>query len=123
MSTENTKQENHADIAEAANVVPQEKDRDEIAPEGASKTGARIGAGIVTLIFILTAIAPPRLSRFVPLLFVIPVIYAVVRRFRRASQTSAGSEGGQAASKVQATEPYSSTPRDPKDPRRYTPIE
>ena len=92
----------------------------------ASKRRSRINALILAATFIIITLAPDPYRLFAPLLFLIPVILTLVNRVRKASneptlqardlpaQTSIPKQNG--------SDPYSYTPRDPQDPRRYKPI-
>jgi hypothetical protein len=98
---------------------------DEIRAEdiAASKRKARVNALTLGLVFLLGAFAPYRWKAYAPLLFLMPVLYRLYTRIRK----SAGSSEipVQAPAQIvegEPEEPYSYTPRDPKDPRRYKPI-
>jgi hypothetical protein len=87
----------------------------------ASKRKARVNALTLGLVFVLGAFAPYPWKAYTPLVFLIPVFYRVYTRIRRPD----GSPEIRPPTQIAETgteEPYSYTPRDPKDPRRYKPI-
>ena len=103
---------------------------DNASPEAveAKKKRALLNGVIVALIFLLSVVLPPRYKGFAPLLFLIPFILAVVSKVRQAGEKRGDSMSAQIPPPTlpdhnHSVEPYSYTPRDPKDPRRYKPIE
>ncbi len=78
------------------------------------------------VVFLLITLAPPPWNTYAPALLIIPFIYALVGRLRRAARSSNAepSAGRPSAPGGRPTviEPFSYTPKDPKDPRRYKPI-
>ena len=74
-----------------------------------SRIQVRLNALALLLVLLLTMFAPYPWALLAPVLFLAPVGYAVVRRFRTART-------------VAPREPFSGVPKDPQDPRRYRPI-
>lgn len=103
---------------------PKEDDLPREAVEAARRR-SKINALVLGAVFLLMTVAPHPWSSYAPILFLIPVIYALVSRMRRASSlpvpSSSQSAPTQRADGLRV-DPYSSTPRDPKDPRKYKPI-
>lgn len=100
---------------------------DDLPPEevAAAKRKSRLNALVLGLVFLLVAIAPYPWSLLSPVLLLVPLIYSIIDRMRRAPD-SHGPVPGRSTLPPQTDashlEPYSSIPRDPKDPRRYKPI-
>jgi hypothetical protein len=92
----------------------------------ASKRKSRINALILAATFVIITLAPDPYKFFAPLLFLIPVILSLINRMRNASNDSGIHAKDLSAQpsipKPNGFEPYSYTPRDPQDPRRYKPI-
>jgi len=91
----------------------------------AAKTRARIAAFSLALIFLISVLAPPPWSSYAPLLLLIPLAYSLLSRIRRGSEVRQGAPPPPRGVRIPEgpiKEPYSYTPRDPKDPRRYKPI-
>jgi len=92
----------------------------------ASKRRSRINALILAATFVIITLAPDPYKLFAPLLFLIPVILTLVNRVRKASNEPTPQAKDLPAQmstpKQNGSEPYSYTPRDSKDPRRYKPI-
>jgi hypothetical protein len=92
----------------------------------ATKRRNRINALVLVGVFLLSAFAPSPWNLYAPVLFLIPLMYGVIRRIRRSfmepgsSQSEEGRPGPSGRSNNY--EPYSCTPKDTKDPRRYKPI-
>jgi hypothetical protein len=97
-----------------------------------SRQRARINGLIVAAVLLLGVVAPPPWNLYAPVLFLIPIILGLLDRLRRITvqNNSVHSDSVQSDS-VQRNavpgagpipEPYSYTPRDPGDPRRYKPI-
>lgn len=88
----------------------------------ASKRRTRVNALILAIVFALMTFAPHPWSTFAPLLFLLPLLRAFRERIRRNDAkpyrggTSEREEGF-------PPDPYATSPSDPKDPRRYRPIE
>ncbi len=102
---------------------------DDLPPEAveAAKKRSRINALTLAAVFLLLTFAPRPWNVYAPVLFLIPVIYALVGRIRAASTIPGPSStplpsAPPPGSDAPVTDPYSYTPRDPKDPRRYKPI-
>ncbi len=101
--------------------------RDDLPPEevAAAKRKSRLNALVLGLVFLLVTIAPYPWNLLSPILLLVPLVYSLIDRMRRAPDADRPVPGGSAlpprmdASRL---EPYSSIPRDPKDPRRYKPI-
>ncbi len=88
-----------------------------------AKRRTRMNALVLFLFFIASALLPQYWKLYSPLVLLIPLIYRAVARMRGDSNSSR--ESGESDSNLPAEpvkEPYSHTPRDPKDPRRYKPI-
>jgi hypothetical protein len=98
---------------------------DEISQEAiaARKQRSRLNAAILGLVFLVYTFGPPRWKLFAPLLFLLPVLYSLLSRLRGASIESERPVTKEIDAETPAAEPYSYTPRDPNDPRRYKPIE
>src|SRR5947207_2361932 len=96
---------------------------DEIRAEdiAASKSKARVNALTLGLVFLLGAFAPYPWRAYAPLLFLIPLLYSLYTRIRKFPSEVPLQASTQDA-ETGREEPYSYTPRDPKDPRRYKPI-
>ena len=98
---------------------------DEIRAEdiAASKRKARVNALTLGLVFLLGAFAPYPWKAYAPLLFLIPLLYSLYTRIRKPGGSSEVSlQDPRQDAETGREEPYSYTPRDPKDPRRYKPI-
>jgi hypothetical protein len=98
---------------------------DEVSQEAiaAKKRRSRLNALILGLVFLVYTFGPPRWKLFAPLLFLLPVLYSLLSRLRGASIESDRPVTREIDAAAPAAEPYSYTPRDPNDPRRYKPIE
>jgi hypothetical protein len=102
---------------------------DDVRPES-TKEGKRwsgLNALILGLVLLLGVVVPPPYNAFAPILLVIPLIIAVVRKARQAGERSGSPQPNQTYSPPvpdsdHSVQPYSYTPKDPKDPRRYKPI-
>jgi hypothetical protein len=102
---------------------------DDLPPEqiDAARRKARTNAVVLIAVFLLISLAPYPWNIFAPLLFLVPLMVSILNRVRRGSapldalpdNTSAPPE--RHASAVE--QPYSYTPKDPNDPRRYRPID
>ena len=100
-------------------------DSDDLSAEdlAESKRRTRINALAMFLFFLVSALLPRRWKLLAPLVLLIPLIYRAVARMRNNSKSPL--ESGESLSHIPAApvnEPYSYTPSDPKDPRRYKPI-
>ncbi len=106
----------------ASNPAPQ----DDLPPESieARKRQARLNALTLVGVLLLGAILPQPYRIFSPFLFAIPLIISVIDRIRRARSgaPTGSSYSPPAPGEAPRSDPYSFTPRDPKDPRRYRPI-
>ena len=77
---------------------------------------------ILVAIFMLSKIVlPPEYRAFVPFLFLIPLIPVVIQKARQACKKNEYSPLCHPDAD-HTVEPYSYTPKDPNDPRRYKPI-
>ncbi len=90
----------------------------------ARKRQTRLNALTLAAVLLLGTLLPAPYNTFTPILFIIPLLFALVSRIR---QARAGAEAPLDRSAPEqkdgpAVEPYSFTPKDPKDPRRYKPI-
>jgi hypothetical protein len=113
----NMAEEMHASREEDPNPKPSEKD----------KKQWRLNALILAGVVLLSAVLPPEYKAFAPVLFLVPVIVGVVKKIRRFGENSGNVTQDQTYSPpvyedTTSHEPYSHTPKDPKDPRRYKPI-
>jgi len=93
----------------------------------AAKRWARLNGLFLAIVFLLGFVLPHEYRKFVPFLFVIPLIISVVYKVRQAVEKSRNSASNQTYSppmpeQSYSTDRYSYTPKDPKDPRRYKPI-
>ena len=98
---------------------------DEIRAEdiAASKRKARVNALTLGLAFLLGSLAPYPWNACAPLLFLIPVLFNVYTRIRKPGGSSEiPLQAPTQIAETETKEPYSYTPRDPKDLRRYKPI-
>ncbi|NWG12310.1 MAG: hypothetical protein HXY20_02110 [Acidobacteria bacterium] len=87
-----------------------------------SKRKMRLNALILAAVFLLLTVAPHPWAVLAPLLFLLPVLYTAFEKLRRRASGQGGSWESQGAG-AEHGEPYSSIPRDNRDPRRYRPIE
>ena len=107
---------------------PLDDQSEEISPDAlaASKRKARLNALLLAGVLILASVAPQPWNLFAPVLFIVPIVYAFVSRLRRGAPTPeqrARSAAQPRHLEVRSTiDPYSYTPKDPKDLRRYKPI-
>jgi hypothetical protein len=102
-------------------------ERQTFEPEAAQadKKGARWSSLIIWFIPLLGAMLPRPYRDFTPLLFLIPVVFSLVSKYRKSEAESRSSTPTQTyppPDQVHPVEPYLYTPTDPKDPRRYKPI-
>jgi hypothetical protein len=92
----------------------------------ASKRRNRINALILAAIFAIITLAPDPYRLFAPLLFLVPLILTLINRVRRSSNGSTlpakNLPGQPSIPQPSGSDPYSYTPKDPQDPRRYKPI-
>jgi len=92
----------------------------------AAKQRNRVNAIILAAAFAVITLAPNPYKLFAPLLFLIPVIFSLIYRMRKASSEPALRSNIPPAQlsipKPNGSDPYSYTPKDPQDPRRYKPI-
>jgi hypothetical protein len=95
--------------------------RENQAPDQA---GARQRSGLSALlvgaVLVFTMVAPPDWKVYAPLLFLIPLLANVVTRRRRRNAGQTQPDCGTIPHP--SPDPYSHSPKDPKDPRRYKPI-
>jgi hypothetical protein len=92
-----------------------------------AKRWARLNTLFLMVAFLLGFVLPPRYRIFVPFLFVIPLILSIVSKVRQAAAKNEIPAPNQTYSPPMPNEgnsvdPYSYTPKDPKDPRHYKPI-
>jgi hypothetical protein len=100
--------------------VPREEDdltEDMIA---SARKRTRVNAVVLLAVFALLSFAPQPWAMFAPLLLIIPLLHAAAGRRRRSPSSP---DTPPAAREGPPPEPYSQEPRDPKDPRRYRPID
>ena len=103
--------------------------KDEMAPETADKPKKQVNLNALILagVFVLGLVLPSPYKTFVPILFLVPIILTVVKKIRQSSEISGDmpqdpSYSSSMSDRIHSVEPYSYTPKDPKDPRRYKPI-
>jgi hypothetical protein len=117
---EQAQMENAQTTLHSADDLPQEQ-------IAAAKQKARVNALILIAVFLLIAIAPFPWNALAPLLFLIPLFLSLSNRLRGSrSAVDALTEGIQAPADdnaAQPQEPYSYSPSDPADPRKYKPID
>ena len=104
------------------NEVSEELTAEEVA---AAKRRSRMSSLTLMLIFLLAALAPQPWREYAPALLLIPIFYSLYNRLHRKTGPSDRTripEPQHPTPDTSASDPYSSTPRDPKDPRRYKPI-
>ncbi len=96
--------------------------QDDLPPEEveAARRRSRINALVLGLVFLLLTVAPHPWNLYAPILFLVPFLYSLVSRMRRIPGSSQMAQPQRMNAPVQ--EPYSCTPSDPKDLRRYKPI-
>ncbi len=103
-------------------------EKDDLSQEAvaAAKKRSRMNALILGVAFLLIGFAPYPWNTFAPLLFLIPVIYSLVNRIRKASAAGTSQQDGTSSwgksLDGSTKEPYSYTSKDSKDPRRYKAI-
>lgn len=102
---------------------------DDAPPEAreVAKKRSRLNTLILALVFVLGIALPQPYKAFAPILFLIPLVIAVMNKVRQAGEKSGTPLPNQTYSppmpdQNHSVEPYSYTPKDPKDPRRYKPI-
>lgn len=87
---------------------------------------ARISAAVLIGVFLLISLAPYPWNIFAPLLLLVPLIQSIAGRMRRGTVSLDALPDTATASRKShpsvVKEPYSCTPKDPGDPRRYKPI-
>jgi hypothetical protein len=89
------------------------------------KRQSRINALVFGLVFLLVAIAPYPWNSYAPLLFLLPLIYSILNKLKQKSGAEEGVQDSQLTGSRESNtrrQPYSQRPRDPKDPRKYRPI-
>ena len=103
--------------------------KDDITPESVEKAKkrGRLGGFIFLGVLLLGVVLPPAYKALAPFLFVIPIIVSVVNKIRQVSVKSGNPPIDQTYSQsmphqTASSEPYTSKPKDPEDPRRYKPI-
>ncbi|MDM7996604.1 MAG: hypothetical protein QUT30_13095 [Acidobacteriota bacterium] len=104
-------------MAEGMNPYDEDVPPEETRPAGKA---ALVNAAILAAIFALSILLPPEYKAFVPFLFLIPLVLAVVAKVRQIRKKNEDSPHMPDADHT--IEPYSYTPKDPNDPRRYKPI-
>ena len=107
--------------------------RDDLPEEliGEAKHKSRMNAMILIAVFLagivlpVASLAPSPWNVVAPTLSLIPMVYAIVQRIRKpgASGERLPETLMRYADFSDLKEPYSCTPKDPKNPRRYKPIE
>lgn len=105
------------DRAEDMNPYDEEGPPEESRAAGKS---ALVNAAILAAIIALSILLPPEYKAFVPFLFLIPLVLAVVAKVRQIRKKNEYVPHMPDANP--SAEPYSYTPKDPNDPRRYKPI-
>ena len=91
-----------------------------------AKRSSRINALILAAVFVVMTLAPDPYKLFAPLLFLIPALLWVFSRLHKSSGgptlRSRDLPAPPPMPKPDGADPFSYTPKDPKDPRRYKPI-
>ena len=102
---------------------------DGVDSEESEKTKKQWGLNVLILagVFLLSAVLPSEYKAFAPALFIIPLIAGIVKKIRRSGENPENPSQDNTYSppipdRIPTHEPYSYTPKDPKDPRRYKPI-
>lgn len=100
---------------------------DDLPPQDieAAKRKSRLNALVLGLVFLLVTIAPYPWNLLSPVLLLAPLLYSLIDRMRRAPASPGPASGPSALPQrtdAPNLQPYSSVPKDPKDPRRYKPI-
>ena len=105
------------------------RSEDDLTPEAREKAKkqGRLNALVLAAVFLLGVVLPPEYKAFVPFLFVIPIIIAVVNKIRQAGEKPESppqnlTHPPHMPDRTTSDEPYTYKPKDPKDPRRYKPI-
>ncbi len=96
----------------------------------AAKRQSRLNLLILGGVFLLGVLLPQEYKAFAPLLFIIPVIVAVVQKVRRSGERPGGAPphppqhdySPPMHDSMPSGDFYGYEPKDPKDPRRYKPI-
>jgi hypothetical protein len=104
-------------------LAPEEEAKED---SGRDNKLSRINALVFGLVFLAVVMAPYPWNTYAPLLFLLPLVYSVLNKLKQ----RAGAEEDvkdprlpQSQESYARPEPYTFKPRDPKDPRRYKPIE
>ena len=103
------------------------KDKDPSEDVGPAKKRSHLNVLILAGVFLLGVVLPPAYKAFAPLLFLIPIIIAVVKKVRQAGEKRGNPPLDQTYAppvpdQIPSSEPYTYEPKDPKDLRRYKPI-
>ena len=93
----------------------------------AAKKLSYLNTLILVAVFLLGFVLPSTYKILAPFLFLIPVIISLVNKARQAKEKRQNPVQAQTyppptSDRGPAVDPYSYTPKDPKDPRRYKPI-
>jgi hypothetical protein len=93
----------------------------------AAKKVSHLNTLILAAVFLLGLVLPSTYKILAPFLFLVPWIISLVNKARKAGEISGSPSPAKAYSpsvhdQSQSVDPYSFTPKDPKDPRRYKPI-
>jgi hypothetical protein len=112
-------------VSQTQKPEPETEDLPKEEVEAARRT-SRINALILVATFVVITLAPDPYKLFAPLLFLIPVILSLINRMRKDSNgptpQAKNLPDQPSIPKPDGSEPYSCTPRNPQDPRRYKPI-
>jgi len=90
------------------------------------KRQSRINLLVFGLVFLLVMMAPHPWNTYAPLLFLLPLIYSMLNKLKQkagAEEEVQDSRLPRSRESYARAEPYTEKPRDPKDPRRYRPID
>jgi len=103
--------------------------KNDMAPEAVDKPKkqSNLNALILAGVFVLGVVLPTPYKALAPFLFLLPFILKVIKKIRQSSEISGTTPQDQTynpsvPNRIPSIEPYSHTPTDPKDPRRYKPI-
>lgn len=99
-----------------------EPEQQELTP--AARRRSRVNALAVLAMFLLISLAPTPWNMFAPALIAVPALYGIWSRYRERQDAGGQPQPWEPVREQDGTipDPYSYTPKDPNDPRRYKPI-